>query len=141
LNNNIVLIVPKDSTWNISSFNDIANVPGKTLAIGAPESVPAGAYAKEAIVQFADVQQVATTVATGNADVGVVYSTNALANDKVKVVATGPDAVNAKIVYPAAKIKESKNQDVTQKYLDFLFSNEAKAIFENTALLLLLNRK
>jgi len=125
-----VLIVPKDSTWNISGFNDIANAPGKTLAIGAPESVPAGAYAKEAIVQFTDVQQVATTVATGNADVGVVYSTDALANDKVKVVATGPDAVNAKIVYPAAKIIESKNQDVTQKYLDFLLSKEAKAIFE-----------
>ena len=48
LENKVVLIVPKDSKNNISSFDDLKNVNGK-IAIGDPESVPAGQYAKEVL--------------------------------------------------------------------------------------------
>ncbi|MCL2706713.1 MAG: molybdate ABC transporter substrate-binding protein, partial [Dehalococcoidia bacterium] len=127
----------------ISSFNDLTLPSIKIIAIGAKESVPAGAYAEEAIdllgiragikAEFnygSSVTQVLQWVENGNADVGIVYSTDALSNDKIKVVAQGPAEINANIVYPIAIIKESKHPDAAQKYIDFLFSNEAKAIFE-----------
>ena len=51
LENKVVLIVPKDSNANISSFDDLKDING-TIAIGDPESVPAGQYAKEALTNL-----------------------------------------------------------------------------------------
>ena len=51
LENKVVLIVPKNSTSNITSFNDLKNVNG-TIAIGNPDSVPAGQYAKEVMTNM-----------------------------------------------------------------------------------------
>ena len=48
LENKVVLIVPKDSNSNISSFDDLKNVKGN-IAIGDPKSVPAGQYAQEVL--------------------------------------------------------------------------------------------
>ena len=61
---------------------------------------------------------------------GIVYSDDALSSTKVKVVASAPADINAKIVYPAAVVAASKNQDAAKDYLNFLFSDQAKAIFE-----------
>jgi molybdate transport system substrate-binding protein len=69
-------------------------------------------------------------VEDGDVDAGIVYSTDFLVSEKVEVVAEGPAEVNAKIVYPVAVIKDSKNPDAAKKYEDFLFSTQAKAIFE-----------
>jgi molybdate transport system substrate-binding protein len=76
------------------------------------------------------VRAVLTYVESGNVDAGIVYKTDALTSDQVKVVASGPAEVNATIVYPVAVIKASANPDAAQKYLDFLSTNEAKAVFE-----------
>ncbi len=78
----------------------------------------------------ADVRQVLTYVESGNVDAGIVYSTDALTSNKVKVVASAPADINAKIVYPVAVIKASKNPDAAKDYLNFLFSAQAKAVFE-----------
>jgi len=51
LENKVVLIVPKDSSANITSFKDLANASG-TIAIGDPESVPAGQYGKEVLTNL-----------------------------------------------------------------------------------------
>ena len=51
LENKVVLIVPKDSDSNITSFEDLKDVEG-TIAIGDPESVPAGQYAKEVLTNL-----------------------------------------------------------------------------------------
>jgi len=59
-----------------------------------------------------------------------VYSTDALTSSKVKVVASAPDTINARVVYPAAVMKSSKNPEVGKHYLSFLFSAQAKVIFE-----------
>jgi len=49
---------------------------------------------------------------------------------KVKIVATAPENINAKIVYPVAVIKASKNVTAAREYENFLFGSQAKAIFE-----------
>ncbi|HSW58511.1 MAG TPA: molybdate ABC transporter substrate-binding protein, partial [Dehalococcoidales bacterium] len=141
--NKVVLIVPGDSTLGITSFNDLAAEKVKKVAIGDPKSVPAGNYARQAFDQLgitapiqpkeilgADVRQVLTYVESGNVDAGIVYSTDALTSTKIKVVASAPDEINAKVVYPAAIIKASKVSDAAMDYLNFLFSSQAKAVFE-----------
>jgi molybdate transport system substrate-binding protein len=143
LYNKVVLIVPSDSTLGLASFNDLTLDKVKKLAIGDPKSVPAGDYAHQAFdllgitakvqpkeILGADVRQVLTYVEGGNVDAGIVYSTDALTSSKVKVVASAPDAINAKVVYPAAVVRASKNPEVAKHYLNFLFGAQAKTIFE-----------
>ena len=143
LNNRIVLIVPKDSSLNITSFTDLADDRVKKIALGDPQYVPAGGYGQEAfdelgitaqvqpkLVLGSDVKGVLAYVESGNVDAGIVYSTDALSSDKVKVVAGAPDDINAKVVYPVAVIKASASQDAAREYIDFLFTTEAAAVFE-----------
>jgi molybdate transport system substrate-binding protein len=142
LTNTLVLIVPADSAKRITSFSDLALDKVTKVAIGDPKSVPAGAYAKQVFDELgitAQVQpkevlgsavtQVLTYVETGNVDAGIVYATDALSSSKVIVEAYAPADINAKIVYPVAVIKGSKNPDAAKDYLNFLFSDQAKAIF------------
>ena len=143
LENKVVLIVPANSTSNISSFDDLANVSG-VIAIGDPESVPAGQYAKEALTNLGlwdsvesklslgtDVTAVLNQVAQGSADCGIVYSTDAksMPND-VKVVCEAPEgSLNTSVIYPVAMIKDAKDADAAQAFLDFLQTKEAKDVF------------
>ena len=142
LENKVVLIVPADSDANMSSFDDIADVEGN-IAIGDPESVPAGQYAKEALTNLGmwdeiepklslgtDVTAVLNQVAQGSADCGIVYSTDALSTDDVKVICEAPeDSLDTPVIYPIAAIKDTNDTEATQAFMDFLQSQEAKDVF------------
>lgn len=142
LENKVVLIVPADSDANISSFDDLKDVKGN-IAIGDPESVPAGQYAKEVLTNLGiwdaiqsklslgtDVTAVLNQVAQGSADCGIVYSTDAKSTEDVKVVCEVPeDALDTPVIYPVAMIKDAKDADAAQAFLDFLQTKEAKDIF------------
>jgi molybdate transport system substrate-binding protein len=142
LENKVVLIVPKDSKANITSFEDLKNVNG-TIAMGDPASVPAGQYGQEVLnntgiwdsVQSklslgTDVTAVLNQVAQGSADCGIVYSTDAKSNDQVKVVCEAPDsALKTPVIYPVAMLKNSTNPDGAKEFLDFLQTKEAKDVF------------
>lgn len=142
LENKVVLIVPKDSTSNISSFEDLKDVEG-TIAIGDPESVPAGQYAKEALTNLGiwddvesklslgtDVTAVLNQVAQGSADCGIVYATDAKSTDDVKVICEAPDdALKTPVIYPVAMTKNPKDADAAKAFMDFLQTQEAKDVF------------
>lgn len=142
LENKVVLIVPADSNSNISSFDDLKNVEGN-IAIGDPESVPAGQYAQEVLNNTGiwddvesklslgtDVTAVLNQVAQGSAECGIVYATDAKSTDDVKVICEAPeDALKTPVIYPVAAIKDAKDADAAQKFLDFLQTKEAKDIF------------
>ncbi|MEE3490423.1 MAG: molybdate ABC transporter substrate-binding protein [Methanobrevibacter sp.] len=142
LENKVVLIVPADSNSNISSFDDLKNVTGN-IAIGDPESVPAGQYAQEVMNNTGiwsdvesklslgtDVTAVLNQVAEGSADCGIVYATDAKSNDKVKVVCEAPeDALKTPVIYPVAVLKDSKDADAAKIFLEFLQSKEAQDVF------------
>ena len=123
LENKIVLIVPADSDSNLTSFDDLANVDG-TIAIGDPESVPAGQYAKEILTNLG------LQVGQGSAEAGIVYATDAKSTDDVKVICEAPDdALDTPCIYPVAQIKDSKNSDAAKAFMDFLQTQEAKDKF------------
>jgi len=140
--NSVVLIVPAGST-SISSFQDLTKAAVKTVAVGEPQTVPAGKYAHEVLTHFGiydqlkqklvlakDVRQVLTYVETGNADAGIVYATDAKISKKVIVVATAPEDSHSPVVYPAAVIKNSKNAAAAKTFLDFLASEKARTVFQ-----------
>jgi molybdate transport system substrate-binding protein len=142
LENKVVLIVPADSKANITSFDDLKNVEGN-IAIGDPESVPAGQYAKEVLNNTGiwdevepklslgtDVTAVLNQVAQGSADCGIVYATDAKSTDDVKVVCEAPEsALKTPVIYPIAELKNAKDKDAADAFMDFLQSKEAKDIF------------
>ena len=142
LENKVVLIVPAESDSNISSFDDLKDVKGN-IAIGDPESVPAGQYAQEVLNNTGlwdtvepklslgtDVTAVLNQVAQGSADCGIVYATDAKSTDDVKVVCEAPeDALKTPVIYPVAALKNSTDSDATQAFLDFLQTQEAKDVF------------
>jgi molybdate transport system substrate-binding protein len=143
LNNKVVLVVPVNSTLDITDFTDLLNDEVKQVAIGDPEFVPAGTYGKQALdvlgiyeqmreklILGSDVRQVLGYVESGNVDAGIVYSTDAAITDKVKIAADAPEEVNSKIVYPVTIIKGSENVAAAEAYISFLFSNEAEVVFE-----------
>ncbi|KNZ43424.1 molybdate ABC transporter substrate-binding protein [Acetobacterium bakii] len=142
LGNEVVLIVPKDSTATITDFSQVVDPTIAKIGIGEPTTVPAGQYAVDVftfynvmdqitdkIVYGKDVKEVLTWVETGNVDVGVVYSTDAKVSDAVKVVATAPADSHKPIIYPTAVIKASKNSEAAKSFNDFLSSDAAKAVF------------
>ncbi|MEM9005348.1 MAG: molybdate ABC transporter substrate-binding protein [Cyanobacteria bacterium P01_F01_bin.86] len=144
LQNTMVLIAPKDNA-HIRDFADLeADAIGK-VAIGEPESVPAGGYAKEVLTTFnlfgllqsklvfgKDVRQVLSYVETGNVDAGLVYATDALVSDRVQVVAPAPADSHGAIVYPVAVVRDSPKAEAAQAFVDFLASEAAAEIFEKS---------
>jgi molybdate transport system substrate-binding protein len=72
---------------------------------------------------------VLTYVETGNADAGIVYGTDAAASERVRIVAIAPESSHEPIVYPVAVVQASRNQDAARKFIEYLSSSAAKAIF------------
>lgn len=113
--------------------------PGR-LATGDPDFVPLGRYTREALSALgtwqtleprlarAENARVATLlVARGEAPLGIVYATDAIAEPRVEVVASLDRSLHARIVYPAALTREAKATATT--YLNFLVSDEGQKFF------------
>ena len=146
LKNQIVLVIPASNNKNspkIDNFKDLTTKEITTIALGKPESVPAGKYAQEILTSFEiadkvqpkavygkDVRQVLNYVATGNVDAGIVYRTDAQVSDDVKIVATAPENTHSPVIYPIAVIKESKHPEEATELLEFVTTPEVQAVFE-----------
>ena len=140
LRNTLVLIAPLNS--QLHDFQGLTDKSIRLIALGDPTSVPAGQYGKQTLSSFhlwerlsakfvlgKDVRQVLTYVETGNADAGLVYATDAQASWKVRVVATAPESTHDPIVYPVAVVKGSRNEEASRRFVEFLRTPIAQAIF------------
>ena len=140
LRNTLVLIAPRDSA--LRSFQQLAGRSVRTIALGDPGSVPAGKYAQQTLTSLqlldavraklvlaGDVRAVLAYVATGNADAGLVYATDALVSGNVRVVAAAPEGTHDPIVYPEAAIRTGRNEATARAFADYLNSPAARAIF------------
>jgi len=144
LANELVLIVPKKNQKQIQSFEDLTKVDN--IAVGTPETVPAGNYGIETlkninlwehveskVVYTKDVRQVLTYTETENVDAGLVYKTDALVSEKVDVVATAKEDTHTPIIYPVGVIKDSKHAKETEDFYHFLQSEQAMKVFKKYA--------
>ena len=141
LTNDLVLVAAKGE--KVDSLDALKTDDVEKIAIGDPESVPAGKYAKEVLdntklydnvkdklVLAKDVKEVLSWVQKGNADVGFVYLSDATGVDDVDVVLTTDDDSHSEIAYPVAVLKDSKQAKVAQQFEDFLLSDTAQNILE-----------
>ena len=145
LGNRLVLIAPKESKLDrvtISQGFDIAKLAGDgRIAVADVKAVPAGLYAKAALeklgawaaaepklAQAVNVRATLAFVARGEAPLGIVYATDAKVEPKVKIIGVFPDGSYPPVIYPVAATATSKT--AAARYLQFLRSGAAKAIFE-----------
>lgn len=135
--NDLVLIVPAGGK-KPANLADLKNF--KRIAVGNPDSVPAGRYTREALttarlwevlqdrlIQGASVRQVLDYVARGEVDAGFVYGTDAKQQaGKVDVVMAVPG--HKPVLYPVAVAVTGKNPEMGQAFLDFVLSPEGRTI-------------
>ncbi|MEI4486251.1 molybdate ABC transporter substrate-binding protein [Frigidibacter sp. MR17.14] len=144
LGNTLVLIAHgKDAApVAIGSDTDFKALIGQgKLAMALVDSVPAGQYGKAAlqhlgqwdavapeVAQADNVRAALALVSTGEAPFGIVYATDAVADDNVTVAGTFSAESHPAIIYPAALVKDAKPE--AKAFLDSLTGPEAKAAFE-----------
>ncbi|KQT85273.1 molybdate ABC transporter substrate-binding protein [Aurantimonas sp. Leaf443] len=145
LGNGIVLVAPRDGATALAiapGFDLAAALGDGRLAMANVDSVPAGKYGKAAletlgawdgvkdrIAQAENVRAALLLVARGEAPLGIVYRTDAVADPAVRIVGTFPESSHAPVVYPVAVTAAATSPDA-RAFVDFLKGNAARALFE-----------
>ena len=140
--NTLVLALPADAENVPGTMEDLATSAFSRIALGNPDSVPAGRYARESLQAYNlwdslsekfvygnSVRQVLDYLRRGEVDAGLVYSTDAkIGGDKVKV-ALEPGK-HKEIVYPIAVMQSSEHVEASQQFVDFVLSESGQALFK-----------
>jgi molybdate transport system substrate-binding protein len=82
------------------------------------------------IVSLENVRAALAAVESGNVEAGIVYKTDAAISKAVKIAYEVSATEGPKILYPVAMVKDSKNFDASKKFLEYLKSEPALAIFK-----------
>jgi molybdate transport system substrate-binding protein len=145
LSNELVLIAPATSRAQVKLAPgvDIAAILGdRRIALADPDVVPSGKYAKAAFTSLGawgaiegrvapteNVRAALMLVARGEAPLGVVYRTDALAEKKVRIVDAFPANSHAAVVYPMVRLKRGSSR-ATSAFITYVTSPGAAAIFK-----------
>ncbi len=146
LGNELVLVAAKTSKIDNVEIDDKTQwtklLGDSRLAVGDPDHVPAGIYAKEALQKLgawstlepklaraSDVRGALALVEREEAPLGIVYGSDAIASKKVKVVGTFPASSHKPVEYPMAIVKDHEKPEVRAFY-DYLKTPAASAIFK-----------
>jgi molybdate transport system substrate-binding protein len=145
LGNRLVLIAPADSAvkLRIGPNFPLAQALGNgRLAMADSGGVPAGKYGKAALEALAvwssvadklapaeNVRATLLLVSRGEASLGIVYQSDAIADKGVKILGIFPDNTHPPIIYPIAAVRGSSNPS-NAAYIAFLKSNGARPLFE-----------
>ena len=157
LHNKLCIVAPKDSDTKVTGIANIKDA--KSISIGET-SVPAGAYAREAlskaypdlgitkestgaelkdklgmdIIENSNVTKTLLSVVDGFGEVGFVYLTDTYGNEDVKVIEKVDESLTGKITYPIARVNndeaDEKVSAEADKFYDYLKSDSAKKVFE-----------
>ncbi|MEB2334670.1 MAG: molybdate ABC transporter substrate-binding protein [Anaerolineaceae bacterium] len=147
LSNKLVVILPVDNPAGIDSLEDLA-ASGIKIVLAA-EEVPVGRYSREAFEkmngQFGsdfsqkllanvvsnedNVKQVAAKIQLGEADAGIVYTSDAVAAPDLATIEI-PTELNVIAKYPIAPLVESANADLAEAFIAYALSDEGQAILQ-----------
>jgi molybdate transport system substrate-binding protein len=143
LGNRLVIVTPNDFKQDIKKPGDLFDKSIEHIAIGEPESVPAGEYAKAALVKLnlwdklkdkfvpaQDVRQALMYVETGAAEAGIVYATDAAISKKTKIAFAISEELTGPIRYPIVLLVKGKEKPEAKKFFNYLFSPESIKIFK-----------
>jgi molybdate transport system substrate-binding protein len=140
LSNRLVVVVPAESTTSLAAAEELAHV--RRLALGDPEAVPAGIYARQwlerrglwervrdRVVPTLDVRAALAAVESGNAEAGIVYRTDAAVSKRVRVTLEVPPGEAPRIVYPAALLATARGA-AARAFYEHLRSPAGREVFE-----------
>lgn len=146
LGNQLVLIGPAANPTTLEikeGFPLAAAIGDGRLATADVKSVPAGKYAKAALeklqvwsaveprlAQTENVRAALALVAQGEAQFGIVYKSDAVAEPKVKVVGVFPETSHPPIIYPIALVRSSGSVDTANALLSYLLSPQGQDAFK-----------
>jgi molybdate transport system substrate-binding protein len=141
--NRLEIVVQQGNPQHIATLADLGR-PGLKVSLCGPE-VPAGRYAREILgkagvpvpdsSQELDVKAVVNRVALGEADVGIVYTTDVRAAGERVGGVDIPEAQNVVARYPAAALKRAGDAALAAALVDFLRSADAQATLERLGFL------
>jgi molybdate transport system substrate-binding protein len=147
LTNKLVVILPAINPAALEKLEDLAR-PGIKLVLAA-EEVPVGNYARQALdkmngsfgADFKDkvlanvvsnednVKQVVAKVQLGEADAGIVYTSDAIATPDLKTIEI-PAELNVIAKYPIASLTASAHPDPAKEFIDYVLSPEGQGILK-----------
>lgn len=140
--NSLVMVVPA-GTNQIENIEDLGSEEITKIALGDPETAPAGRYAKQGLEEaglwqaiegksiFAEnVKQVLVYVERGEVDAGFVYMTDAQTSESDNMRIVGEVPVDADISYPVAILADSEAKEASRQFIDFVTGTEGKRILE-----------
>lgn len=158
LHNKLCIVAPKESDTKVTGIANIKDA--KSISIGET-TVPAGAYAREAlskaypdlgiskestgaelqeklgleVIENSNVTKTLLSVVEGFGEVGFVYITDTYGKDDVKIIEKVDENLTGKITYPIARVNNDEADDKisaeADKFYDYLKSEDAKKVFEN----------
>ena len=147
LENRVTLCVPEGNPKDIKSFDDLADKlkEGSVLMAMGNGDVPVGQYtqkilafygldeeklAKDGVITYGtNVKEVTTQVTEASVDCGVVYCTDAFSAGLTPVDYATKEMCG-QVIYPAAVLNVSKNQEAAKEFLAYLQTDEAMKVFE-----------
>lgn len=148
LENKVVLVTPQGNPKQITSFNDMAEKlkNGTIRLVMGNSDVPVGQYTQKILAFYqvdenetanagnitygSNVKEVTTQVSEGSADCGIIYATDAY-SAKLSPVDNATKDMCGQVIYPAAVLKTSKQQEAAKEFLRYLQGDEAMQIFSS----------
>ena len=143
LTNRLVLVSDETAGISVKTPNSLAMPEISRIAIGHPNIVPAGTYAKEALTHFGlwgtlqpklifgmDVRATLAYVTAGNVDIAIVYKTDTTLTEDIKVLYELPPKAYTPIIYPAVVMKSSLRKQLARRFITYLQSMQSGEIFE-----------
>lgn len=150
--NRLVVIYPKDNPAGLRALGDLA-APGLKTVFAAQE-VPVGQYSLDFldlaaadpafglafkaqvlknVVSYEDnVKAVLAKVALGEADAGIVYSSDLVGEDAGKVGKLDiPDELNVTASYPIAVLKECRQPELARAFVELVLSSQGQEVLAN----------
>lgn len=147
LENKVALAVPEGNPAGINSYDDLtAKLADGSIKMAMGNSdVPVGQYTQKILTYFglnedelvaagaitygSNVKEVTTQVSEAAVDCGIIYATDAYSAN-LKVVDTATKDMCGQVIYPAAVMKTTKNEEAAKAFLKYLTEDTANKVFE-----------
>ncbi len=144
----LVVVAHRDASYELTELADLARLGYRFLALADPEGVPAGRYAKaylagvpcdgadlysaveERVAPALDVRAALAFVESDPEVLGIVYRTDAMTSEKIRVVYEIEPRDDVDVVYWATLVEGGRRGDLGRLFLDFLQSPSARAVAE-----------
>ena len=143
LTNRLVLVSDETARISVKTLDSLDTPEISRIAIGHPNIVPAGTYAKEALTHFGlwetlqpklifgmDVRATLAYVTAGNVDIAIVYKTDTTLTEDMKVLYELPLQAYTPIIYPAVVMKDSLRKQEARRFIRYLQSMQSGEVFK-----------